>query len=122
MGDVDDPLVNDAVASLLSPEYLASHRGDEIRMCWGGLMQGSSSQCASGFQPRAGTLMSKCCSACSSNGIAMPTERVRALPPELHERFENGSRRGLWSHTDSGLEFRVVNQAVRACEFLESEW
>ena len=57
--------------------------------CWGAAIASSAHACDPKFQGGSGHLKNKFCLNCRRDGILVPSERVRALSPSLHEIFEN---------------------------------
>ena len=118
----DFPLddLDDAAMADLMPELpmLSSVSGvsPELATCWGSLITGNSNQCIPGFVPGKGHFKNHFCSSCRSFGLALPTQRVRAIERGQHESFENCGGRGLWSESAAaGIEhrYRLVNQTQK---------
>ena len=104
-------VLDDALAVLLGVNV--DERAHELTCCWGGVLQGDTTCCEPGFQPRTGHFKNKLCDVCKTHGMLIPADRVHALPPERHGEFSNASSFGLWSSTSDGMEFRLINQTAK---------
>ena len=85
------------------------------RPCWGGLLSGFPTGCTPGFvRPTVNHFKDKLCPKCRSNGITIPIDRIRPLPPsQVMERGKNARSTGLWSRTDDGHEARLINHTAK---------
>jgi hypothetical protein len=92
----------------------AAHSGRrDASQCWGQLLFGSIDCDVSDLSDRR-HLQNRFCLKCRTDGIRIPAERVRVLPPELDTGIAN-SAAGLWLRHKSGtLPYcRVVNQTFQ---------
>ena len=86
-----------------------------LHNCWGGLLAGNTSMCSPGFKIGVNHFKGKLCAACLAHGVLVPAERICALDPSAHSEIANKNSGGLWTAmaTDSGTEFRVLNQTAK---------
>lgn len=97
--------------------------------CWAVLLCGSDEGCDMSFRVVGSHLQEKFCSHCRANGILVPRNKVRALPPALCAAVTNGKSEGFWTdgahlQLASG-GYRLINH-TQGCEgprlvILESE-
>ena len=84
--------------------------------CWGLAASNGLSPCDRSFVPRGGQVKRHFCSVCTSDGVAVPAERVRALTDEQVRHVSKPSGRGFYKAACTGVGgggfVRVVNNTI----------
>ena len=83
--------------------------------CWGALLRGTAQHCTPNFAVGKSRFHDKFCPACSSaTGMAVPAERIKAVPVWCHKARTNSRTNGFWNaHVSFPSRFRVINNTVQ---------
>lgn len=85
--------------------------------CWGAHLKGSVATCTPDFTHGKGHFKNKLCPNCRREGVILPSERVKAVPLQLREKYKNSSGLGFWTTMDGTTRsirgsVRLVNQTL----------
>ena len=92
-----------------------------VKQCWGGVMQGNTAGCTSGFVCGSGHFKTKLCPNCLKAGIWIPMSRVRTLPATSSLICNSRAELGVWNILRTGnaavdaehAQYRTVNHTSR---------